>query len=1636
MNWPMPQDFNESVQNPGSAFSDPELKSGQPVVGPAGLPLPRSGNFADVYQIRLPDGRDWAVKCFTRPVTGLEDRYAKVEEALDRAGLPFTIGFTFLSEGIWVRGQWRPALKMEWVDGLLLNQVVRDQAGSPKVLDALCQMWARLCKRLRESGIVHADLQHGNVLLVPGSRPGAYGLKLIDYDGMYIPSLANTPSGEVGHPNYQHPSRAAKQVYSPDLDRFPHLVIATAIKGLSVLGPSLWERYDTGDNLLFTENDFQNPAASKVMQEMWQTGHPGLQALVGTLAVACGRPIPQTPWLDQLAPDGVAVPLSAEASRAAVAALGLASPAPVSVSPAFQAVPIVDAVEVEMVAPPPSPPAPAELEFIGDEPEDTPRRKKSSTKLKKSAPKKVASPLMPIALVAGGLLLLGGGGVAAFLAMGGKKPEETAQTPPGDPGDQPKPAPTPAPPKDKPKPPPYDGPKPPDTPIVPPPNNGAMSTSPVPLNSLPRLPVRWEKPIGNGRTVSRMAFTGDGKWLAASTYGSGAIAVVDPKTGTQDGTFTGHEGSVVGIAPNPGGKFVSLAADQPFAITWDASTTKGVGRIPLPPVPTRVQETFAYASPNGRYLVCGGTESGNWQPAPVPPPPVTVTDVDTGKPVVSFQFSWGAARFTTDSTRLVVADDKTGRLRVYQLASGQLERETTAAGVAPQGLVIAISPDGRHVVYRGPSVSRQLYVHEVATGRRVHTIPVSRLAGFRSGFSPDGKWLAVVCRSPSPPGTEVVLVDTATWAPVAVAETGNTGSVQWDHGPRFSPDGTLFVVPKVGGNVVAFELPREGLVLGQTPPPVAPPQPPPTALSGGGPPVLKPQWVTKVTGEPILGAFAFDKTGETLLVGSQKSPGGLSAFNAETGRQRFATGNPVLSDITRFTPVGEGKYAAYSAGSRLFFLADAKAPGGNETIRPPASADVTNAYLSLSPDKKYISVAKDAVTSGNQTNLSPFQIFDLSTGAEIAKGEWSGGSILFTGDSSRVLVAARNRSFRWFKLPSGMPDGQYDVDGQLAPDARVLSMSSDGRVVLVQGTTPGGTRAFHLFDGATGKLIRTLAQGTRYLADDKVDLGSDDGKVFILRAHRPEGMAVEAFDGATGSIIARMPVTDDPKAVIRPTLSHDGRRVAVYLPERGEVMGFDLPGGAIAAVPKSNSAPAAGSRIPVPDDAAVAKAEATIREVLKADYARKLQSDKKALAKKLLGLAEQTKDKPTDRYVLLRDARDLAAEGLDPAMAVQAVEEMAKLYEVDEQRLKLEILEKTVNGTASSAVLRAVAETALTGSDQAAASDDYERAIKYAQLAGRAARKGALTGGVAEEADFRISQAKKGTEGLAAVKDALEKLKATPDDPEANLAVGKYRCFVQARWDEGLKHLVKGNNAVLKAAAELDAKASQDSSVETQAGEAWWEFAQKEAKDAEKRAAENRARLWYARAYPRLTGLDKAQAENRIAFKDNNGVEYRLGLVAEFAAKNATIVKGERGRIDSGVNFNMAEFGEVKGTVRTSEFTVKWSGAILAPRPGRYKLVIETNNQPIPPSSADSARVRLNGKLLMEVSPANKLAKTEALVTLTDRPMPVVVEYHTTRHNNTHWVKLRWVAPGDEKEEPLPPEVLFHDKKLGAKFAK
>jgi WD40 repeat protein len=309
MAWPLSQDYNEAIQDAAASFGDAELKQGKAAVNSLGIPMPRSGNFADVYEFTCPQ-RKWAVKCFTRQIPGLRERYKEVSAYLKQSPLPFMVEFTYLEHGIRVHGDWYPVLKMHWVEGFNLNQFVKDSLDRPQILDILCQLWPKLSAKLREAQIAHCDLQHGNVLLVPGSKAGSLAIKLVDYDGMCVPSLTMLKSIEVGHPNYQHPQRAREGIYSLEVDRFSHLVIYAAIRALMTGGKGLWQKYDNGDNLLFRAADFEKPNQSALFRELAQFPDPGVRQLADTLLQALARPLAAAPLLTQVASQLPAAPKS------------------------------------------------------------------------------------------------------------------------------------------------------------------------------------------------------------------------------------------------------------------------------------------------------------------------------------------------------------------------------------------------------------------------------------------------------------------------------------------------------------------------------------------------------------------------------------------------------------------------------------------------------------------------------------------------------------------------------------------------------------------------------------------------------------------------------------------------------------------------------------------------------------------------------------------------------------------------------------------------------------------------------------------------------------------------------------------------------------------------------------------------------------------------------------------------------------------------------------------------------------------------------------------------------------------------------------------------------------------------------
>jgi hypothetical protein len=168
---------------------------------------------------------------------------------------------------------------MEWVMGCQLNEYLEKNLNNKKKLQALETHWAEMLREIEDAKIGHADLQHGNVLVTDAGE-----LKLIDYDGMWVPALKGKGSHEMGHPDYQSPQRTDKD-FDLGVDEFSGNIIQMSIRALS-MKPELWKKYNNGDNLLFRRGDYLDPDALLLVVEFDEVGQVALVQVERDLLVA------------------------------------------------------------------------------------------------------------------------------------------------------------------------------------------------------------------------------------------------------------------------------------------------------------------------------------------------------------------------------------------------------------------------------------------------------------------------------------------------------------------------------------------------------------------------------------------------------------------------------------------------------------------------------------------------------------------------------------------------------------------------------------------------------------------------------------------------------------------------------------------------------------------------------------------------------------------------------------------------------------------------------------------------------------------------------------------------------------------------------------------------------------------------------------------------------------------------------------------------------------------------------------------------------------------------------------------------------------------------------------------------------
>ncbi len=301
MPWPSITDFTNAVQNPQICFAgNPELAQAEIASGRLGQPLVWSGQFASVYQARL-GNRAVAVRCFTHEVRDQQKRYGLLHDFLDAVLPESFVRFRYLEQGIRVNGQWYPVVRMDWADGQALNHFVRDNLENGEAIAEIAARWRGAVNALNGLKIAHNDLQHGNVIV-----SGDLRLRLVDYDGIFLPSFRGQSSPELGHLNYQHPRRSASN-YDERIDNFPALAIYLSLLAIKA-DPGLWDKFYNDDNLLLTREDYANPDRSACLTALKQSPDEVVRKLAAKLEGYCSLPVEQTPDLETVLNGGTVPP--------------------------------------------------------------------------------------------------------------------------------------------------------------------------------------------------------------------------------------------------------------------------------------------------------------------------------------------------------------------------------------------------------------------------------------------------------------------------------------------------------------------------------------------------------------------------------------------------------------------------------------------------------------------------------------------------------------------------------------------------------------------------------------------------------------------------------------------------------------------------------------------------------------------------------------------------------------------------------------------------------------------------------------------------------------------------------------------------------------------------------------------------------------------------------------------------------------------------------------------------------------------------------------------------------------------------------------------------------------------------------
>ena len=264
MQYPLISEYVKAIQDAGDNLDN--LSYLTPVLDDHGEPYRSSGAFAVVFKMQdKSTGKYYALKCFTEEQEGRADAYRQIADELDMVDSPYITSVKYMEKELFVDSQCEedefPVLLMDWVDGETMEAYIAANYQNQSAMSMLCYRFGKMAAWLRTQSFSHGDIKPDNIIVRPDGS-----LTLVDYDGMFVPSMKGSQSPTIGTRDFSHPLRTVDD-FDETIDDFSLASIALSLKAISMKS-TLLDIYGASDRLLFSENDYRNPSNSKVISAL------------------------------------------------------------------------------------------------------------------------------------------------------------------------------------------------------------------------------------------------------------------------------------------------------------------------------------------------------------------------------------------------------------------------------------------------------------------------------------------------------------------------------------------------------------------------------------------------------------------------------------------------------------------------------------------------------------------------------------------------------------------------------------------------------------------------------------------------------------------------------------------------------------------------------------------------------------------------------------------------------------------------------------------------------------------------------------------------------------------------------------------------------------------------------------------------------------------------------------------------------------------------------------------------------------------------------------------------------------------------------------------------------------------------